>query len=234
MGSYIKIDRKILDWEWYSDINTCRLFIHMLLKANWKDGRFEGKVIQRGSFVSSYTILENETKLTNREIRTEITHLKKTGELTVKTTNRYSIFTINNYNQYQVADSKNDRQGTVKRHSNDILTSAIEEYIIDDGVIDIYAHAKNVAHDLIKKYWGRNPTDTDIDNVYGLIIKVNVQERKAYIDENKKELLEYAFQSSSNANAMNWNYVNGVMSNLMSREIKTIDEAYEFDIKRKS
>ena len=41
--SYIKIDRKILDWEWYRNLNTCRLFFHLLLKANWKDGRFEGK-----------------------------------------------------------------------------------------------------------------------------------------------------------------------------------------------
>ena len=127
MGNYIKIDRKILDWEWYSNINTCRLFIHMLLKANWKDGKFEGKVIPRGSFVSSYPKLEKETQLTNREIRTAIDHLKSTGELTVKKTNRYSIFTINNYNLYQLSDSQNDSQATVKRQSSDSLTSAIEE-----------------------------------------------------------------------------------------------------------
>ena len=30
---YIKLSRKILDWEWYGNINTCRVFIHMLLKA---------------------------------------------------------------------------------------------------------------------------------------------------------------------------------------------------------
>lgn len=127
MGNYIKIDRKILDWEWYSNINTCRLFIHMILRANWKEGRFEGKIIPRGSFVSSYPTLEKETQLTNREIRTAIDHLKATGELTVKTSNRYSIFTINNYNQYQVADSQSDSQATVKRQSNDSPTSAIEE-----------------------------------------------------------------------------------------------------------
>lgn len=127
MGNYIKIDRKILEWEWYSNINTCRLFIHMLLKANWKDGKFEGKVVPRGSFISSYPTLERETQLTNREIRTAIEHLKTTGELTVQKTNRYSIFTINNYNLYQVSDSQSDRQATDKRQSNVSLTSAIEE-----------------------------------------------------------------------------------------------------------
>ena len=54
MGGHIKIDRRILEWEWYSDINTCRLFIHLLLKANWKDGRFQGTEVPRGSLVTSY------------------------------------------------------------------------------------------------------------------------------------------------------------------------------------
>ena len=26
----ILLHRKIVEWEWYTDINTCRLFIHML------------------------------------------------------------------------------------------------------------------------------------------------------------------------------------------------------------
>lgn len=33
---FIKISRKILDWEWYTDINTKTLFLHCLLKANFR------------------------------------------------------------------------------------------------------------------------------------------------------------------------------------------------------
>ena len=36
-GNFIKIDRKILKWEWWSDINTFRLFMYMLISAYWKD-----------------------------------------------------------------------------------------------------------------------------------------------------------------------------------------------------
>ena len=72
--SYIRLNRKILDWEWYGDINTCRLFIHMLLKANWKDGEFKGKHIPRGSFVSSFGKLAEETQLTVDEVRTAVKH----------------------------------------------------------------------------------------------------------------------------------------------------------------
>ena len=107
-----------MEWEWYTDINTTRLFIHMLLKANWKDGNFKGTTVPRGSFVSSIGKLAGETGLTEREIRTAISHLKKTGEVTSKTTNKYTVFTVVKYDLYQTSDKQNDSQETSKRHSN--------------------------------------------------------------------------------------------------------------------
>lgn len=109
-GNYIKLSRGLLDWEWYTDINTTRLFIHMLLKANWKDGNFKGTTIPRGSFVSSIGKLSGETGLTDREIRTAISHLKKTGEVTSKTTNKFSVFTVVKYDLYQTTDKQNDKR----------------------------------------------------------------------------------------------------------------------------
>ena len=125
---YIMLSRKILEWEWWDDINTCRLFIYCLLKANWKDGRFKGMVIPKGSFVSSIPKMSDETSLTIREIRTAISHLKSTGEVTCKSYAKYTVFTVKNYCEYQKSDLQNDRQATGKRHSNDMLTTTIEEY----------------------------------------------------------------------------------------------------------
>ena len=126
-GNYIKLSRGLLEWEWYTDINTTRLFIHMLLKANWKDGNFKGTTVPRGSFVSSIGKLSGETWLTEREIRTAISHLKKTGEVTSKTTNKFTVFTVVKYDLYQTNDRQNDRQETGNRQPNDILTTTIEE-----------------------------------------------------------------------------------------------------------
>lgn len=126
-GNYIKLSRGLLDWEWYADINTTRLFIHMLLKANWKDGNFKGTTVPRGSFVSSIGKLSSETGLTEREIRTAISHLKKTGEVTSKMTNKFTVFTVVKYDLYQTSDKQNVSQETDKRQSNDILTPTIEE-----------------------------------------------------------------------------------------------------------
>lgn len=126
-GSYIKLSRGLLDWEWYSDINTTRAFIHMLLKANWRDGNFKGVPVPRGSFVSSIGKLANETGLTEREIRTAISHLKTTGEVTSKTTNKFTVFSVVKYDLYQASDKQNVSKEPSKRHSNDIQTTTIEE-----------------------------------------------------------------------------------------------------------
>ena len=124
---YIKLSRKILEWEWYSDINTCRLFIHMLLKANWKSGKFQGVEIERGSFASSYEKLSNETNLTVMEIRTALKHLISTGEVTVKRHTKFSVFTIKNYIMYQSSDMQTNSQITVNQQLNNSQLTTIEE-----------------------------------------------------------------------------------------------------------
>lgn len=129
-GNFIKIDRKITKWEWWSDINTFRVFIYMLISAYWKDGNYKGILIPRGSFPSSISDLSKETNLTENEIRTALKHLKSTGEITSKSTNRFTVFTVNNYNLYQSINEQDYKQNTNKSQTiNKPLTSTIlKEY----------------------------------------------------------------------------------------------------------
>ena len=52
-NGFVKLDRGILDWEWYEDTYTARLFFHCLLKANWKPGVWKGQPYKRGQFITS-------------------------------------------------------------------------------------------------------------------------------------------------------------------------------------
>lgn len=125
-GNYIKIDRKILKWEWWSDINTFRVFVFMLISAYWKDGQYKGIKIPRGSFPSSISELSKETNLTDNEVRTALKHLKSTGEITSKSTNKFTVFTIKNYDLYQKINEQNHKQITNKSQSiNKLLTNNI-------------------------------------------------------------------------------------------------------------
>lgn len=115
-AGFVKISRSILDWEWYEDVVSRCVFIHCILRANWKDTEWKGQKIKRGQFITSLSTLARETGFTVRQTRTALDHLQSTGELTNLSTSKYRIITVNNYNKFQQAtkQSTNHRQTTDK------------------------------------------------------------------------------------------------------------------------
>lgn len=116
-NGWIKIHYNLLNWEWYDDINTKTLFLHLLLMANWKDKKWHNVLIKRGSFVTSLGKLANQTGLSVQNVRTSLNKLKSTHEITSKTNNKYTYITINNFNDYQETTNKltNNQQTTNKQ-----------------------------------------------------------------------------------------------------------------------
>lgn len=98
---YIKLYRSMLKWEWYDDINTKVLFLHLLLTVNHYDEQWHGVLVKRGSRISSYGKLASETGLSVKSVRTAINHLKSTGEVAHQATPNYGLFTVVNYEKYQ-------------------------------------------------------------------------------------------------------------------------------------
>jgi hypothetical protein len=118
MQGYIKIHRSIMQWEWYKDIPVRILFEHMLLKANHKLQKWQGKVIEAGSFITSLDNLAFETGLSKMQVRTAIKKLISTCEITHNGHSKYSIITINNWNKYQDNNTQDNTQITHKQHTN--------------------------------------------------------------------------------------------------------------------
>ena len=100
-GGFILLHRSILRWEWYGDLNTARLFIHLLLTVNYEPQRWQGIAVERGQRVASLAKLADETGLTVKQVRTALEHLKRTGEVTHTATSKYGLFTVNHYDRYQ-------------------------------------------------------------------------------------------------------------------------------------
>ena len=60
-----------------------------------------GMIVPRGSLVCGRKQLAAQFHIGERSVRTMLTRLKSTNDLTIKTTNRFSIISIVNYNLYQ-------------------------------------------------------------------------------------------------------------------------------------
>lgn len=107
---YIKLFRQIVDWEWYDDIPTCRLFIHLLLKVNHADRNWQGKKIERGSCITSLASLSIETSLSVKQIRRALENLSKTGEIEKIGTNQNTLIIVLKYKDFQGPTSVEGKQ----------------------------------------------------------------------------------------------------------------------------
>lgn len=121
-GGWLKIHRKMSRWGWISTPSTFNTFLHLLLLANYEDMKWKGITIHAGQMVTSVAALVEFTGLTTQQVRTALKNLQSTKEITIKTTNKYSIITICKYEQYQTFDT-NEQQTNNKQITNEQQTN---------------------------------------------------------------------------------------------------------------
>ncbi len=107
---WIKLHRKLLEWEWYDDANTFRLFIHCLLECNYTTKEWRGIIIEKGSFITSPDSIAKKLKLSRQQIRTSLKKLVLTKNITIKTTNKYTLVTVVKYSDYQFLENESNQQ----------------------------------------------------------------------------------------------------------------------------
>ena len=152
MAGWIKLDRGILDWGWYTDSNTMRVFLHLLLTAAFEDVEFKGTVIHRGEVVTSYQNLSKTLGITISQARTSIQHLKLTGEIASTEHPKYSVISVLNYDRYQ-SESQATSQASRKQVASNIASkSQHNKNIRNKELKNIYnAHARESKFSGFKK-----------------------------------------------------------------------------------
>lgn len=114
MDGWIKLHRSLLDWEWFKEPNTLSVFIFLLISARHDDCLWQGITIKAGEVITSLSRIAEGTGLSFQQTRTALNRLINTCEITSKSTNKYTIITISNYDSYQCYD--NNKQQT-KQHT---------------------------------------------------------------------------------------------------------------------
>lgn len=124
-NGWIKLHRKILDWEWFTSPSTLQLFIYLLLRANKEDKKWRGILIKRGQLVTSVATISEETKLSTQQVRTSLNRLKSTNEITSKTTNRFTLITVCKYESYQLYEEveQQTKQQALQQTNNKQITN---------------------------------------------------------------------------------------------------------------
>ena len=127
MEGWIKLYRKFSEWEWFNISEMVHLYIYLLLNANHEEGKWRGATIKRGQIITGLHSLNKSTGISIRTLRTCLSRLKLTKEIDIETTNRFSVITICNYENYQcynnTSDNQTDKQTTSYRQTNDKQTT---------------------------------------------------------------------------------------------------------------
>jgi DNA-binding transcriptional regulator YhcF (GntR family) len=111
-GDFVKINRSMLKWEWYHNVPTRVVFLHLLLSANWMPGKFQGYDVPPGDVVTSTKNLAVATGLSIQQVRTAISNMESTGEVTSRATSKFTIITLVNWAKYQTGQQADNKRST--------------------------------------------------------------------------------------------------------------------------
>lgn len=137
-GGWVKLHRKLLEWEWYGDAHMVHLLVHLLLTATHEDRKYKGLTIRRGQLVTTIKELADALGASETSTRRRMKRLKSGGFLTIKVAHNKTTITICNYDSYQgeqkasgplrgprVEQPYNNRNNKKRRRSNEDNTSLL-------------------------------------------------------------------------------------------------------------
>ena len=107
-NGFIMLPRSNTNWQWYDEPNTMRIFLHLLLTANYTDRSWHGVPVLRGQRICTYGVLAGELGMSIQQVRTALSHLECSGEVSRQTLARASLITVNNYDSLLAGVEKVD------------------------------------------------------------------------------------------------------------------------------
>lgn len=155
LNGFIKIHRKILDWEWYSNASVKIVFLHLLLTATYKESSYKGIKLFPGQVIVSTRTLAQATGLSRQNVRTALSNLESSDDIKIVSNGGFSTITINNWELYQVTEQlthKLTHQSTQKL-THKLTHNAIAESVGNGEVqtMDSEQLTHELTHDLTHK-----------------------------------------------------------------------------------
>lgn len=211
MAGWISLHRKIMDNPIYSNAFMLKLWIHCLMKASHKEhDQLVGNQIvklQPGQFVTGRFSLSDEFNkgakkdevISDRTLWRWIKNFEEWQMLSIKSTSKYSVVTVLNWNEHQ----SNDHQVSIS------CPSDVQEVSTNNNVNNV----NNVNKDDDKAPAKMNPYKFYEQEGFGTLSSFIGDQLGDLVDSYGEERLLEAMKESVTNGARNLKYVKAILAN---------------------
>ncbi|HAP2857133.1 TPA: DnaD domain protein, partial [Enterococcus faecalis] len=225
---YIKLYRKVTNSFVWTNANMFKLWSLCLMKASHKESRFifngQEIAVSSGQFVTGRAVIEKEfnegvprdQQIVGRTLWRWLKKFENEQMLSISSTPKYSVITINNWDDYQVNDQQvsNNRPtsvqqlSTYKNEKNDKNEKNVVVVEEQQSVFQLY------------------------QSIFGMLNSVTTQNLEYWCNDLSTELVSEALKISAKSNARNFKYTESILRNWEQEGVKTLDDVKALAVKR--
>lgn len=167
---WIKIHRKIKDWQHFQEPITVLVWLYLLTTAQTKDTWYRGERLRRGELFTSLDAIREATGINPKSVRKSLASLAATGEIEITATRKGHKIRVNQYFKYQcsVSDTQRSTQRDTQRDTQQGTQPIIEEYKESKNINNIppqNARAREGDFKILGTFKNVKLTDGDIESL---------------------------------------------------------------------
>lgn len=239
MTGCISIDRSIQNHWLFKEKRTFSKFeawIYLLMEANHSKAKVpignQIVTVERGQRLTSILTLSDLFNWSRFKVKTFLDLLESDGMLEVKTTSKYTLITIVNYDFYQSEQGRNQHQNdikpTSKQHQSNINPTSKQHQTNTNNNDNKDNNEKNVNNEKKKT----TAFDFFQDNGFGFITSYNLDDLNYYLDSfenDSDEIVTASLKIAKDRNKVTWGYAKSILNTWLNANLKSIEQVRAFE-----
>ncbi|HIE1935647.1 TPA: DnaD domain protein [Staphylococcus aureus] len=239
MTGWISIDRSIQNHWLFKEKRTFSKFeawIYLLMEANHSKAKVpignQIVTVERGRRLTSILTLSDLFNWSRFKVKTFLDLLESDGMLEVKTTSKYTLITIVNYDFYQSEQGRNQHQNdikpTSKQHQSNINPTSKQHQTNTNNNDNKDNNEKNVNNEKKKT----TAFDFFQDNGFGFITSYNLDDLNYYLDSfenDSDEIVTASLKIAKDRNKVTWGYAKSILNTWLNANLKSIEQVRAFE-----